>query len=98
MITYTLKVITDALHPVLASVLVEGDLEVMRQKLNRVRIPARPLLTARNWRGAFGVMLMVFLARERDSNPRYPYYLPAQIALASPRFGWETFWFTFLLF
>jgi hypothetical protein len=56
------QVIANAVHPVLALVLAEGDLEVMRQKLNRLPIPARPLLTARNWRGAFGVMLMVLLA------------------------------------
>ena len=56
------QVIAGALPPVLASVLADGDLEVMRQKLNRVRIPERVLLTARNWRGAFGVMSMVFLA------------------------------------
>jgi len=56
------QVIAGALPPVLASVLADGDLEVMRQKLNQVRIPERVLLTARNWRGAFGVMSMVFLA------------------------------------
>ena len=73
------QVIADALHPVLVSVLTERDLEVMRQKLNRLRIPARPLLTWTDWRGAFGVMLMVLLA---TLPPTLPFVFVSNVRLA----------------
>jgi VIT family protein len=73
------QAITGALPPVLASVLAEGDLEVLRQKLNRLRIPARPVLTVRNWRGAFGVMLRVFLA---TLPPTLPFVFVSNVRVA----------------
>jgi VIT family protein len=73
------QVIADALHPVLALVLAEEDLEVLRQKLNQLRIPARPVLTARNWRGAFGVMLLVFLA---TLPPTLPFVFLSNVRVA----------------
>jgi len=74
------QVIADAVHPVLASVLVEGDLEVLRQKLNRLRIPAHPVLTARTWRSAGGVMLMVLIA---TLPPTLPFVFVSNIRVAS---------------
>ena len=51
----------------------------MRQKLNRLRIPARPLLAWTDWRGAFGVMLMVLLA---TLPPTLPFVLVSNVRLA----------------
>jgi VIT family len=57
------RIIADALPPVLASVLLPAELEVMRQKLNQLpEPPARPRLSKNDWRGAFGVFLLVFLS------------------------------------
>ncbi len=57
------RIIADALPPVLASVLLPAEFEVMRQKLNQLpEPPARPRLSKNDWRGAFGVFLLVFLS------------------------------------
>ena len=73
------QIIVDSLHPVLTSVPTERDLEVIRQKLNRLRVLMRPLLTARHWRSAFGVMLMVILA---TLPPTIPFVLFGNVRLA----------------
>jgi hypothetical protein len=57
------RVIAAALPAALASILVRSDLEAMRQKLNRLPDPpARARLCKDDWRGAFGVFLLVFLS------------------------------------
>lgn len=56
------QVISDALPPVIASVLSPTDLERMREKLNRVSgLPARPHLRKDDWLGATVVFLIVVL-------------------------------------
>lgn len=57
------RMIADALPPVLASVLSPAELEVMRQKWNRLpEPPAHARLGRDDWRGAVGVFLLVFLS------------------------------------
>ena len=57
------RIIADALPPVLASILFPAELEVMRQKLNRLPEPSsRAGLHKDDWRGAIGVFLLVFLS------------------------------------
>jgi VIT1/CCC1 family predicted Fe2+/Mn2+ transporter len=55
--------IAGALPPPIASTLRESDLEYMRGQLRQLpEPPARPWLEARDWRGAIGVFLLVFLS------------------------------------
>ena len=57
------RMITDAMPPVLASVLPEVAFEAMREKLNRLpEPPAHPRLAKHDWLAAFGVFLLVFLS------------------------------------
>jgi hypothetical protein len=57
------EAIANALPPVLASVLSPVELEVMRQKLNRLpEPPKRSTLTKKDWLGAVGVFLLVLLS------------------------------------
>jgi hypothetical protein len=56
------QVITDALPPPLASVLPPQQLDIMRQRLQRADLPARPHLTKRDWQGALGLCLLGFLS------------------------------------
>jgi VIT1/CCC1 family predicted Fe2+/Mn2+ transporter len=56
-------IIVDALPPVIAPVLQEQELERIRLHLNQLPEPGpRPRLSGRDWRGAFGVFLLVFLS------------------------------------
>jgi hypothetical protein len=55
--------ITDALPPVVASVLAPPELEAMRQRLVALpEPPVRPRLDAETWRGAVGIFLLVFVS------------------------------------
>lgn len=57
------RAIREAVPPVVASVLGPLDLEQIRQRLSRLpELPARPRLSAADWRGAIGVFLLVFLS------------------------------------
>jgi hypothetical protein len=57
------NLIADALPPVLASVLQPSEIENMRRKLEALpEPPARPRLKKRDWVGALGVFMMVFLS------------------------------------
>ncbi|MEJ0078808.1 MAG: VIT1/CCC1 transporter family protein [Alphaproteobacteria bacterium] len=56
------RVIAGALPPLLASVVEPGQLETMRQKLHHLPEPARPGLTASDWRGALGLCLLCFVS------------------------------------
>jgi hypothetical protein len=57
------RIIAEALPPMLMSVLPEGALEGMQKKMREMPdLPARPKLTADDWRGAVGVFLLVFLS------------------------------------
>ena len=57
------QTIARALPPLLASVLSPSDLEILRERLSRVRnIPQRPSLKKRDWLGALGVFLIVVLS------------------------------------
>jgi VIT1/CCC1 family predicted Fe2+/Mn2+ transporter len=57
------QVIADALPPLLASVLQEGDLDTMRQRLSGLPAPPdKPALAADDWLAAVGVFLLVFLS------------------------------------
>ena len=55
--------IAGALPPLLASVLTQEQLELMRQKLRQLpEPPMRPSLTKKDWVGAVAVCLLVFLS------------------------------------
>ena len=54
--------IADALPSVVASGLRPADLDLMRERLATLKLPARPLLTRRDLRGAVSVFLLVFLS------------------------------------
>jgi len=57
------RIISQALPPVLVSVLSNSDLEMLRQRLSLVRdIPKRPFLNGREWLGALAVFLIVVLS------------------------------------
>jgi hypothetical protein len=57
------RLIATALPPLIASVLQPAELETLRQRLNDLpEPPARARLGRRDWVGAFGVFLLVFLS------------------------------------
>jgi VIT1/CCC1 family predicted Fe2+/Mn2+ transporter len=57
------QIIADALPPLLASVLPQGDLDTMRQRLDRLPIPqGKPKLATNEWLAAVGVFLLVFMS------------------------------------
>ncbi|MCC6353156.1 MAG: VIT1/CCC1 transporter family protein [Verrucomicrobiae bacterium] len=57
------RIVAEALPPLVASTLKESDLESIREQLRRLpEPPARPWLEPRDWRGAAGVFLLVFLS------------------------------------
>jgi hypothetical protein len=57
------RAISQALPPVLVSVLSSSDLETLRLRLRDVRnIPRKPWLDGREWLGALAVFLIVFLS------------------------------------
>lgn len=57
------RTIAEALPPLIASTLRDSDLAFMREQLMRLpEPPAKPWLEARDWRGAAGVFLLVFLS------------------------------------
>ncbi len=55
-------IVSDALPPVVASVLGTADLESMRERLANLPEPPRPRLGSEDWLGALGVFLLVFLS------------------------------------
>jgi len=56
-------VICQELPPIIARAVGPAQLEYLRQNLLRIEpIPARPELSADDWKGAFGVFLLVFLS------------------------------------
>jgi len=60
------RLIADALPPLIASVLDPADLERLRQRLQDLPDPPRRArLNRADWRGAFAVFLLVFLATRR---------------------------------
>lgn len=57
------QIISDALPPLLVSVLSGSDLETMRERLTHVRdVPEKPRLSKREWLGALAVFLIVVVA------------------------------------
>jgi hypothetical protein len=57
------QIITNALPPAVAEILPPPEFERIHEHLKQLSEPAkRPQLTAENWRGAFGVFLLVFLS------------------------------------
>lgn len=57
------QAIADALPPVVASVLTPGDLDTIRERLrSQPEPPPTPRLQPEDWRGAVGVLLLVFLS------------------------------------
>ena len=55
------RLIAEALPPVVASIVEPAQLDVMRERLTRLPAPARaPRLEWREWRGGFGIFLLVF--------------------------------------
>ena len=56
------RVIADVLPPALASALQTPELERMRHALLELQPPDRARLDSSDWRGAFGVFLLVFLS------------------------------------
>jgi VIT1/CCC1 family predicted Fe2+/Mn2+ transporter len=74
------RIIAGALPPLLASVLPAAEFEVMRRKLVELPDPpAYPRLTRRDWRGALGVMLLVFLS---TLPPTIPFIFLGNVTLA----------------
>src|SRR3954469_9791915 len=55
------RALADALPPVVAQALRSEDLERLREKLSAQEVPARPRLEGRDWLGALGVFLWVFV-------------------------------------
>ena len=55
-------IITDALPPVVASLLSPAEMESLRQKIVRMPAPPRPRLRLPDYLGALAVMLIVFLS------------------------------------
>jgi hypothetical protein len=57
------RVIADALPPLLASITTPGELDTIRQKLQRLPAPPqRPRLTRDEWIGGLGIFLLVVVA------------------------------------
>ena len=57
------RILASALQPLIASVLQPGELEALRERLQQLpEPPARVHLSARDWAGALGVFLLVFLS------------------------------------
>jgi hypothetical protein len=56
------RIIADSLPPAVADVLDPEHLEMMRERLNKLPLPGRARLNGEDWRGAFGVFLLVFLS------------------------------------
>jgi VIT1/CCC1 family predicted Fe2+/Mn2+ transporter len=57
------RVIAAAVSPMMARILATDDIERVRQRLIALpAVPARPALTADDWRGALGVFLLVVLS------------------------------------
>lgn len=57
------QAIVDALPPIVASVLSTGELDAIRERLrSQPEPPPAPRLSAADWRGALGVLLLVFLS------------------------------------
>jgi hypothetical protein len=57
------QIIADELPPVVVAALPAGALDGMRQNLSKLTdMPPRPKLTRDDWRGAWGVFLLVFLS------------------------------------
>jgi VIT1/CCC1 family predicted Fe2+/Mn2+ transporter len=55
------QLVSDALPPIVVSILEPTELESMHQRLQQLPDPpSRPRLTARDWLGALGVFLFVF--------------------------------------
>jgi hypothetical protein len=55
-------IVADALPPVVASVMAPEQLEQIRRQLAGMELPARAWLGGRDWLGALGVCLLVFLS------------------------------------
>jgi VIT1/CCC1 family predicted Fe2+/Mn2+ transporter len=56
------RILTEALPPLLGTVLSPADTEAIRRRLNELPEPGGPQLPKRAWRGALGVFLLVFLS------------------------------------
>jgi VIT1/CCC1 family predicted Fe2+/Mn2+ transporter len=56
------RVISEALPPVLASILTSDDFDRLRQRLVAVPEPARPTIATEDWLGALAVFLLVFIS------------------------------------
>jgi hypothetical protein len=56
------QIVANTLPPLLASVLVPTQIELIRQKLHQTPEPARPRLTKSDWLGALGICLLSFLS------------------------------------
>lgn len=57
------RIITNALPPLVASILSPPEIEAIHQKLSRLPgVPKRPQLKKADWLGALGVFLLVFLS------------------------------------
>ena len=57
------RIIADELPPLLAPAFKPAQLELVREKINQMSaFDVRPRLTGRDWRGAFGVCILVILS------------------------------------
>jgi len=57
------RIVSDALPPVVASIMSSDDIEKLRQGLLQMRkLPAKASLTREDWLGALAVFLLVFLS------------------------------------
>jgi len=74
------RIVADALPPVVASVLPLHEFEVIRQKLNQLAIPGDYVrLNSKDWKGAVGVFLLVFLS---TFPPVIPFIFISHVRLA----------------
>jgi len=75
------RIISDALPPIVASVLSTVELDALRERLNRLPDPPiRVSLTKRDWRAALGIFLLVVLSTFPVTIP-FMFVSEARIAL-----------------
>jgi hypothetical protein len=73
------RILTGAMPPVLAAVLLPDELDAIRRRLNQQPEPTGPHLSGRAWRGALGVFLLVFVS---TLPVAIPFAVVSNVALA----------------
>jgi len=76
------QIVAKALPPLVGSVLVPTQLELIRQKLHQLPEPARPRLTKSDWLGALAICMLSFLST-------FPIVIPF-LLIGDPRLALRT--------